>query len=67
MKQSLDIFSCKGEVVARLADKVKVTAVQAVTLSHPSVVERAASGNGSGRCVLWAPEDTEEEEADEAS
>ncbi|KAJ8078833.1 hypothetical protein PM082_013116 [Marasmius tenuissimus] len=56
MQHSLDIFSCKGELLAKLTDKTKITAVQAVTCSHPNIVERAASGNGSGRCVLWAPE-----------
>ncbi|KAG5728019.1 WD repeat-containing protein [Termitomyces sp. T112] len=54
MNHSLDIFSCKGDLVARLVDKEKITAVQAVTCSHPNVVERAASGNASGRCVLWS-------------
>ncbi|KAE9409689.1 WD40 repeat-like protein [Gymnopus androsaceus JB14] len=57
MKHSLDIISCKGERIARLSDSSKITAVQAVTCSHPSIVERAASGNASGRCVLWAPAD----------
>ncbi|KAG5645242.1 hypothetical protein DXG03_006659 [Asterophora parasitica] len=56
MNHSLDIFSCKGDLLARLADKSKISAVQAVTCSHPSIVERAASGNGSGRCVLWSTE-----------
>ncbi|RDB21409.1 DNA damage-binding protein CMR1 [Hypsizygus marmoreus] len=54
MKHSLDIFSCKGDLVARLADPARISAVQAVTCSHPSIVERAASGNASGRCVLWS-------------
>ncbi|EED84163.1 predicted protein [Postia placenta Mad-698-R] len=31
--------------------------IAAVTCSHPKVVARAASGNASGRCVLWAPSD----------
>ncbi|KAI0780766.1 WD40 repeat-like protein [Trametes elegans] len=57
MDHSLDIFSCKGDLITKLYDKTKITAVQAVTASHPSVVERAVSGNASGRCVLWAPED----------
>lgn len=35
----------------------RISAVQAVTCSHPNIVERAASGNASGRCVLWAPAD----------
>ncbi|KAH9934672.1 WD40-repeat-containing domain protein [Fomitopsis serialis] len=57
MERSLDIYSGKGELVARLADRTKISAVQAVTCSHPNVLERVASGNASGRCVLWAPAD----------
>ncbi|KIM87143.1 hypothetical protein PILCRDRAFT_815601 [Piloderma croceum F 1598] len=57
MEHSLDIYSCKGDVIAKLADKTKISAVQAVTCSHPNIVERAVSGNASGRCVLWAPAD----------
>ncbi|KAJ3719734.1 WD40-repeat-containing domain protein [Lentinula raphanica] len=57
MNHSLDIISCKGERITRLSDSSKITAVQAVTCSHPSIVERAATGNASGRCVLWAPAD----------
>ncbi|KAH6918530.1 WD40-repeat-containing domain protein [Coprinopsis sp. MPI-PUGE-AT-0042] len=57
MDHSLDIFSAKGEALVRLSDPRRISAVQAVTCSHPSIVERAVSGNGSGRCVLWAPED----------
>lgn len=57
MEHSLDIFSGKGDLLARLSDPERITAVQAVTCSHPKIVERAASGNGSGRCVLWAPSD----------
>ncbi|KAK7467183.1 hypothetical protein VKT23_004241 [Stygiomarasmius scandens] len=56
MDHSLDIFSGKGELITKLSDRSKITAVQAVTCSHPSIVERVASGNASGRCVLWAPE-----------
>lgn len=55
MDHSLDIFTCKGDLITRLSDPKRITAVQAVTCSHPNVLERAASGNGSGRCVLWAP------------
>ena len=36
-------------------DVSRITAVQAVTCSHPNIVERVATGNASGRCVLWAP------------
>ncbi|KAJ7109432.1 WD40-repeat-containing domain protein [Mycena epipterygia] len=55
MDHSLDIFSCKGELITRLSDRQRISAVQAVTCSHPSILERAVSGNASGRCVLWAP------------
>jgi len=55
MDHSLDIYSSKGELVTRLSDRTMISAVQAVTCSHPSIVERAASGNASGRCILWAP------------
>ncbi|KZO95829.1 WD40 repeat-like protein [Calocera viscosa TUFC12733] len=57
MEHSLDVFSHTGEVVAQLYDSTKITAVQAVTCSHPSITERAVSGNASGRCILWAPAD----------
>lgn len=60
MDHSLDIFSGRGDVLARLSNRSKITAVQAVTASHPSIVERAFSGNASGRCVLWAPPDEPE-------
>ncbi|KAF7294880.1 DNA damage-binding protein CMR1 [Mycena indigotica] len=59
MDHSVNIFTCKGELITRLADRDKISAVQAVTCSHPSIVERVVSGNASGRCVLWAPEDEE--------
>ncbi|KAF8447319.1 WD40-repeat-containing domain protein [Boletus edulis BED1] len=57
LDHSLNVYSCKGELVAKLSDSVRITATQAVTCSHPSVVERCATGNASGRCVLWAPPD----------
>ncbi|EJD02328.1 WD40 repeat-like protein [Fomitiporia mediterranea MF3/22] len=60
MKHSLDIFSGKGDLLVRLYDSQKISATQAVTCSHPSIVERAASGNASGRCVLWGPADLSE-------
>jgi hypothetical protein len=61
---TLDIFSAKGELIHKLGDRTKVSAVQAVTASHPNVVERAVSGNASGRATLWAPMDEEQEEAE---
>ncbi|KAF8478549.1 WD40 repeat-like protein [Russula ochroleuca] len=62
MDHSLDIFGCKGDRLAKLSDRTKLTAAQAVTCSHPSVVERVATGNASGRCVLWAPADPDDAE-----
>ncbi|TFY73737.1 hypothetical protein EWM64_g10275, partial [Hericium alpestre] len=62
LNHSLDIFSYKGDLLARLADRERVSATPAVTCSHPSVVERAASGTASGKCYLWAPSDTDDEE-----
>ncbi|KDR81655.1 hypothetical protein GALMADRAFT_239741 [Galerina marginata CBS 339.88] len=56
MDHSLDIYSSKGDLITQLSDRTMISAVQAVTCSHPSILERAASGNASGRCVLWAPE-----------
>ncbi|KAF8197453.1 WD40-repeat-containing domain protein [Pholiota molesta] len=56
MNHSLDIYSSKGDLVTSLSDPTMISAVQAVTCSHPSIIERAVSGNASGRCVLWAPE-----------
>ena len=53
-------------LICWLINPDRVTAVQAVTCSHPSIIERAASGNASGRCILWAPpEDFEQQDADE--
>ncbi|KIY43382.1 WD40 repeat-like protein, partial [Fistulina hepatica ATCC 64428] len=57
MDHSLDIVSATGETIVQLADRERISAVQAVTCSHPNIVERAVSGNASGRCVLWAPVD----------
>ncbi|KAF8509262.1 WD40-repeat-containing domain protein [Gautieria morchelliformis] len=59
MNHSLNVIAATGEVVASLTDRTRVTAVQAVTSSHPGIVARIASGNASGRCALWAPADSE--------
>ena len=55
-------------LASRLTELGRITAVQAVTCSHPGILERVASGNASGRCVLWAPpEDFEPQDGDDAS
>ncbi|CAG7846133.1 DNA damage-binding protein CMR1 {ECO:0000250/UniProtKB:Q12510} [Serendipita indica DSM 11827] len=56
MKHSLKLFAADGELLAALKDSDKITAVQAVTATHPAYINRAASGNASGRCVLWSSE-----------
>jgi len=61
MNHSLDIYSGKGDLITQLSDRTMISAVQAVTCTHPSIVERAVSGNGSGRVTLWAPEELKDE------
>ncbi|KAF8580875.1 WD40 repeat-like protein [Ramaria rubella] len=58
MNHSLNVIAATGEILATLSDPAKITAVQAVTCSHPQIVARVASGNASGRSVLWAPSDS---------
>ncbi|CAE6429650.1 unnamed protein product [Rhizoctonia solani] len=41
MAQSLDIVGHNGEVLAKLSNREKISAVQAVTASHPSITARA--------------------------
>ncbi|KAG8734363.1 hypothetical protein FRC11_004369 [Ceratobasidium sp. 423] len=41
MTQSLDIVGYNGEVLAKLINREKISAVQAVTASHPSIAARA--------------------------
>ncbi|KAG8958736.1 hypothetical protein FRC03_008858 [Tulasnella sp. 419] len=57
MNQSLDVFGYTGKRLASFSDRSKITAVQAVTASHPSVLGRYCTGNASGRCVLWRDEE----------
>ncbi|KAG8925490.1 hypothetical protein FRC02_009630 [Tulasnella sp. 418] len=57
MNQSLDVFGYTGKRLASFSDRSKITAVQAVTTSHPSVLGRYCTGNASGRCVLWRDEE----------
>ena len=44
-----------------LSNDNRISAVQAVTCTHPSIVERAVSGNASGRVTLWGPEKLKDE------
>lgn len=43
----------------------RISATQAVTCSHPNIVERVASGNATGRCLLWAPADPDDDDDDD--
>ncbi|KIY72178.1 WD40 repeat-like protein [Cylindrobasidium torrendii FP15055 ss-10] len=66
MDHSLDVRTDKGALVAKLQNKNKISAVQSVVTSHSRRIQRLATGNASGRCVLWGPKDeVEDEEAEE--
>ncbi|WOO80271.1 DNA damage-binding protein CMR1 [Vanrija pseudolonga] len=52
MKRTLDVFTATGERIAALWTD-GVTAVPAVTASHPSRVDHVVGGNTSGRIQLW--------------
>ncbi|KAL1412140.1 hypothetical protein Q8F55_003143 [Vanrija albida] len=52
MKRTLDVFTATGERVAALWTD-GVTAVPAVTASHPNRVDHVVGGNTSGRIQLW--------------
>ncbi|KAG9057260.1 hypothetical protein FS842_008067 [Serendipita sp. 407] len=56
MKHSLKLFAADGELLADLRDKEKITAVQAVTATHPAWTNRAGTGNASGKCIFWSGE-----------
>ncbi|ORX40746.1 WD40-repeat-containing domain protein [Kockovaella imperatae] len=52
MKRTLDVVACTGDKIASLWTDV-VTAVPAVTVSHPARVDHVLGGNTSGRIQLW--------------
>jgi hypothetical protein len=68
MKRTLDVFAGTGEKIVGLwadpyvpsfqrdcADEIRrVTAVPAVTASHPGRVDHVFGGNTSGRVQYWA-------------
>ncbi|WWD19513.1 hypothetical protein CI109_103974 [Kwoniella shandongensis] len=56
MKRSLDVVSASGEKIISLWNEA-VTAVPAVTASHPTIVDRVVGGNTSGRIQLWGAGD----------
>lgn len=58
MGRKLDIFSPypepQGDHLVQLTDE-SITAVPAVTASHPTRAGRYAGGNASGKISFWAP------------
>ncbi|WWC91567.1 uncharacterized protein L201_006513 [Kwoniella dendrophila CBS 6074] len=52
MKRSLDVVAANGDKICQLWNEA-VTAVPAVTASHPSIVDHVVGGNTSGRVQLW--------------
>ncbi|WFD45151.1 hypothetical protein MPSI1_003828 [Malassezia psittaci] len=55
MTRHVEIFGASGKLLASLYDPDKITAIPAVIAMHPISAGRIATGNGSGRCALWAP------------
>lgn len=55
MTRHAEIYDQHGRRLVRLHDPDWITAVPAVTALHPISPARMATGNGSGRCALWAP------------
>ncbi|WFD01068.1 hypothetical protein MYAM1_003829 [Malassezia yamatoensis] len=55
MTRHVEIFGASGKLLASLYDPDRITAIPAVIAMHPISAGRIATGNGSGRCALWAP------------
>ena len=55
MTRHAEIFGKDGRLLASLYDPEWITAIPAVIAMHPILPARVATGNGSGRCTLWAP------------
>lgn len=56
MTRAAEIFASDGTLLRSLYDEEHMTAVPAVTATHPQHVGRLATGNASGKCTFWAPE-----------
>lgn len=67
MKRALEIYAYDGTLITSLYDPSLITAVPAVTASHPRRVDRAYGGNGSGKLTAWAPAEVDEAEVQEES
>ncbi|EGF99888.1 uncharacterized protein MELLADRAFT_112356 [Melampsora larici-populina 98AG31] len=52
MKQKLDVYSSKGELLKQFTDPY-LTTVPAATAQHPSLSARIAGGTAGGKAYLW--------------
>lgn len=55
MTRHAEIYGKDGRLLVSLYDPEWITAIPAVIAMHPILPARVATGNGSGRCALWAP------------
>lgn len=54
MVRHAEIWSDEGTLLRSFYDDEYITAVPAVTCTHPRRVARLATGNASGKCTFWA-------------
>ncbi|MCO5583349.1 hypothetical protein L7F22_037259 [Adiantum nelumboides] len=54
MDRRAEIWAADGTLLRSFYDEDHVTAVPAVTATHPRRVGRLATGNASGKCTFWA-------------
>ncbi|UZJ57343.1 hypothetical protein CBS101457_006663 [Exobasidium rhododendri] len=57
MVRHAEIWSDEGTLLKSFYNDDYVTAVPAVTCTHPRRVGRLGTGNASGKCTFWAPQD----------
>jgi WD40 repeat protein len=57
MVRHAEIWSDEGTLLKSFYDEDYVTAVPAVTCTHPRRAGRLGTGNASGKCTFWAPRD----------
>ncbi|EPQ31927.1 uncharacterized protein PFL1_00126 [Pseudozyma flocculosa PF-1] len=56
MTRRAEIYAADGTLLRALWDPEVVTAVPAVTVMHPLLPGKLATGNASGRCTFWDAE-----------
>lgn len=57
MNRHAEIWSDEGTLLRSFNDDDYITAVPAVTCTHPRRAARLGTGNASGKCTFWAPVD----------